>query len=123
MSVAPVPKSSGARQPLEESTATAGELGGGERLASTADGSATVPGVTVETARSLGAEARSTDAAPASRAGKPIVPEEQTALPEASTGVVGHAVRPWSPPVVPPAASEEYEVEEIERQESRPQAV
>ena len=44
-------------------------------------------------------------------------------LPQALEGVVGHAVRPSSPLVVPPAAKEEDEVEEIEREESRPQSV
>ena len=72
---------------------------------------------------SSGVEAGATDAAPESRAEKPVVPEEQTALPEASEGVVGHAVRPSSPLVVPLAAEEEDEVEEIEREESRPQSV
>ena len=45
------------------------------------------------------------------------------ALLETSEGMVGRAVRPPSPQVVPPAMEEEYEVEEIEREESRPQAV
>ena len=39
-----------------------------------------------------------------------------------SEGVVGHVVRPPSPQVVPPAV-EEDEVEEIEREEARPEAV
>ena len=37
--------------------------------------------------------------------------------------MVGHAVRPLSPLVVPPAAEEEDEVEEIEHDESRPHAI
>ena len=37
-----------------------------------------------------------------------------------SKGMVGHAVRPWSPPVVPLAVVEEDEVEVIERKESQP---
>ena len=49
--------------------------------------------------------------------------EEQTALPEASAGVVGHAIRPPSPQVVPPAVAKKDEVEEIERDEPRPQSV
>ena len=48
---------------------------------------------------------------------------EQSALPEASEGVVGHAIRPPNPEVVPPATVEEDEVEEIERDEPQPQAV
>ena len=37
--------------------------------------------------------------------------------------MVGPTVRLRSPPVVPPATAEEDEVEEIEREKSRPQAV
>ncbi|XP_066358049.1 uncharacterized protein [Miscanthus floridulus] len=76
-----------------------------------------------EAAGSLGAEARVTDAAPEAGAEKPTVPKEQTALPKSSNGVIGHVVQPRSPTVVPPAAAEEDEVEEIEREESQPQAV
>jgi len=61
-------------------------------LASTADGSAMVPGATAEAAGSLGVEARVTDAASEARAERPAVLEEQTALPEASKGVVRHAI-------------------------------
>ena len=35
-------------------------------------------------------------------------------------GMIGHAIWPRSPPVVPPATVEEDKVEEIEREESRP---
>ena len=52
-----------------------------------------------------------------------MVPEEQVALPKTSEGVVRHSVRPPSPQVAPPAAEEEDEVEEIEREESRSQAI
>ena len=48
MLVAPIPESPGARQPTEESTATAGGLGGDEQLASTVDSSATMLGATTE---------------------------------------------------------------------------
>ena len=40
----PIPESPGARWPVEESTAAADELGGRERLASTADEPVVVPG-------------------------------------------------------------------------------
>ena len=40
----PVPKSPGARRPAEKSTTAADELGGGERLVSTADEPVVVPG-------------------------------------------------------------------------------
>jgi len=78
---------------------------------------ATVPEATTETARSSGAETGAADAAPAFKAERPTVPEEQTALPGASEGVVRHAIRPLSPQVVPPATMEEDKVEEIERDE------
>ena len=87
-------------------------------MASMADGSATVPRAMAEATRSSEVEAGVTNAMPEARVEKPLVPEEQTALPEAPKGVVRHAVRTWSPPVVPPATAEEDEVEEIEREES-----
>ena len=49
--------------------------------------------------------------------------EEQTALAEASEGVVEHAIRPPTPQVMPLATVEGDGVEEIERNEPRPQAV
>ena len=103
---------------MEESTAAADVLGGGERLAPTADGSVAMPGATAEAAESLEADAGVADAASESTIDKLVVPEEQTALPEASEGVVGHAVWPPSHLVVPPATEEEDEVEEIEHEES-----
>ena len=48
---------------------------------------------------------------------------EQTAVPDSLEGMVGTAIRPSSPKVVPPTAMEEDEVEEIIRDEPRPQAV
>ena len=107
---------------MEESTTPAGGLGDGERLAPMADESVAVPGATAEAAGSSGAEAGVADAAPESRAEKPAVPGEQMALPEVSESMVGHVVRPPSPQVVP-LAVEEDEVEEIEREESRPQDI
>ena len=86
-----MPESSVARQPTEESTVVAGGLGGGERLASTADGSVMVPEVTTETIGSSGVEAKAADVALLFRAEGPEVPAEQTVLPKASEGVVGHA--------------------------------
>ena len=95
---APIPESPSAWQSVEESAATANGLGGGERLASTADGLATVPGATAEAAGSSGAEAGVTDVVPRAGAEKPVVPEEQMVLPEASKGMVEPTVRPRSPP-------------------------
>ena len=37
--------------------------------------------------------------------------------------MVGPTTQPWNPLVVPPATTEEDKVEEIEREESRPQAI
>ena len=82
-----------------------------------------VLGAMVKAVGSSGAEAGVADTGPKSGVGKPTLPEEQTMLPKASKGMDGHAVWPRSPSVVPPAAAEEDEVEEIERKESQPQVV
>ena len=87
-------------------------------MAPTADGSTTMPRATIKATGASEADAGVAVVTLESRAEKPVVPEEPTALPEASGGVVGHAVRPPSPLVVPPAVEEEDEVEEIEREES-----
>ena len=82
-----------------------------------------IPEATVVTAGPSGAEARVASDALESGVMEPVVPEGQTALPEVSQSMVGAAVRPRSPPVVPRATAEENEVEEIERAEPQPQAV
>lgn len=97
MPAAPILESPGAQRPAEESTAATGGLGSGERLALTADESATVPGVTAGATGSSEADVGVADATPKPRAEKPVEPEEQAALPETSEGVVGHAMRPPSP--------------------------
>jgi len=122
MPVDPVPESSGTRRPIEESTTTTDGLGGGEQLAPTVGEPAALPRATMGAIGSLEVDARVADTAPESRAKKPVVPKEQAVLPKASEGMVGHAVWPSSPLVVPPA-TEEDEVEEIKREEARPQAV
>ena len=71
-------------------------------MAAVADGSAAVPEATTGAAGTLGAEARVADTALEAGAKKPVVPEEQMALPKASKGMVGHTVRPRNPLVVPP---------------------
>ena len=53
---------------------------------------------TAGTIGSLGAEARVAGDASESRAVKLVAPKGQTSLPEGSQGMVGAAVRPWSPP-------------------------
>jgi len=114
----PVPESLGARRPTEESIATVDELGGGERLASMVDDPTAVPGEMAGAVGSSKADAGVANAMPESGAEKSVEPEEQAACPKTSEGVVGHAVRPPSPLVVPPVVEEEDEVEEIEHEES-----
>ena len=92
-------------------------------MASTADEPAAVPEATAGAIGSLEADAGVVDAALESGADKPVEPKEQVALPEMSKGVVGCAMQPPRPQVAPLATEEEDEVEEIEREESRPQAV
>ena len=121
--MAPVLEPPSARRLEEESAVAAGRLGGGEQLVPTADKSATIPKAMVGTVKSSGVEAGVAGDVPESGAAQLVALEEQTAPPEVSQGVVGHALRPWSSPVVPPAVAEEDEVEEIEHEESRPQAV
>ena len=50
----------------------------------------------------------------------PSTAEVQTSSPAGVPGVVGAAVRPWSPPKVPQATMEEDEVVEIERAAPEP---
>ena len=111
-------ESPGAQQPVEESTAAAGGLGGSERLVPTADGSVAMPGATVETAGSSTANAGDAGVAPKSGAARPVQPEEPNMLLETSEGVAGCIMWPPCPQVAPPAAEEDDEVEEIEREES-----
>ena len=91
-------------------------------MAPTVDEPATVLEATVGAAGPSEVEAGVADAAQESRAEKPVVPKEQTTLPEASDGVVRHVMWPSSSLVVSPAV-EEDEVVEIEHEEARPQAV
>ena len=67
--------------------------------------------------------AGATDVMPESGAQRPAASEEQAARLKMPRGVVGCFVQPPSPQGVPPALEEEDEVEEIEREESRPQTV
>ena len=116
-------ESPGARQFVKDSTTTADGVGGGERLATTVDDSTEMPGATARAAKSLEAGAGAIDVVPESGEQMPASSEEQTARPEMPQGAVGRSVRPPSPQGAPPAVEEEDEVEEIEREESRPQAV
>ena len=116
-------ESPGARQFVKDSTTTADGVGGGERLATMVDDSTEMPGATVRAAKSLEAGAGAIDVVPESGAQMPASSEEQTARPEMPQGAVGRSVRPPSPQGAPPAVEEEDEVEEIEHEGSRPQAV
>ena len=91
-------------------------------MALTMDESTVMPGATAGAAGSSEADARVVDATPKSGVEKLVVPEDQATFLETSKGVVGHAMRPPSPLVVPPTTKED-EVEEIEHEEARPQAI
>ena len=88
----PILESQGVQQPAEESTAATDALDGSERLAAMADRSATKPMAIAEAAGSSKAVAGVANIASESMADKPVAPKEQTALPKASEGVVGHAI-------------------------------
>jgi len=70
MPVDPIPESRSARWPTEESTATTGGLGDGERLTPMVNGSAVMPRATVEAAGSSEVDAGVINVAPESRAGR-----------------------------------------------------
>ena len=112
-----VPESPSTHQFAEDSTTTADGVRGGEWLATTADES------TTRATESFEAEAGATNIMPESRVQRPASSEEQTTCPEMPQGVVGRFMQPPSPQGVPPAVEEEDKVEEIEREESRPQAI
>ena len=92
-----VPDSPGAHRSAEESTTTASEIGGGERLLTMVDESAAMPGAAVRATRSSKAEAGAANAMLESGAERPVVPEEQAALPKMLEGMVGRTMRPPSP--------------------------
>ena len=120
----PVSGSPGARQPAEESTTAAGGLVDSKRSVSVEDGLARIPKATAGTIGASGAEAGVASDAPEFGSTEPVAPEELMAPPEASQGMVGPAVEPQSPSVVPPAAAEEEDVvEEIVRAEPRTQSI
>ena len=76
-----------------------------------------------ETAESLRAETGVAGDVPESGVAKPVAAEDQTAPPEALSGMVRPAVRPRSPPTVPRPTVEEDEVEEIECAEPQLQCI
>ena len=106
MPVDPILESPSARQHVGEPIAAPGGHGRNERLSTTVNELATAPSTMAES----GAE-------------NLVAPKEQTTLPDASKGMVGPAIRPPSPQVVPPTTTEEDEVEEIVHDEPQPQSV
>ena len=81
---APVSGSLGARQPVEESTTTAGGLGDSKRSASAGDGSAIIPEAMAVTAGPSGAKTGVVSEALESGSAKPMVPKELMVPPEVS---------------------------------------
>ena len=80
MPVDPILESPSAREHVGEPIAAPSGLGGSERLSTMANESATAPLATAK-----------------SKAEKLAAPKEQTAVPDASEGMVGPAIRPSSP--------------------------
>ena len=88
------------------------------------DGSATTREAMAGTAGPSGSETGAAGIALEYGSTEPEAREGLTAPPEAAQGMVGPAVQPKSPPVVPPAAVEEEDVvEEIIRAEPQTQSV
>ncbi|XP_066320251.1 uncharacterized protein [Miscanthus floridulus] len=85
--------------------------------------SATATAATTEKVVTLEMETAAVVDAPEVTDATPSTAEEQTSSPVGMLGVVGAAVRPQSPPVVPQATAEEDEVVEIERAALEPQFV
>ena len=92
-------------------------------MAHTTGALATATEAAIENVNTLEVEATADVDAPEAKEATPMMAEEQLAPPAATSGVVGAAVRPQSPPVVPRAMVEEDEVEEIERAEPKPQSI
>ena len=120
MPTAPVRESLSARQTEDGSATTASGPGGGESLAHTTGASATATEAATENISTLEMEAAANVDAPEAEEATSTMAEEQLAPPVATLGVVGAAVRPQSPPVVPRAMVEEDEVVEIVRAVPKP---
>ena len=82
--------------------------------------SATATAATTEKVVTLEAETTAVVDAPEVTDATPSMVEEQTSSPAGMPGVVGAAIRPQSPSVVPQATAEEDEVVEIERPHLNP---
>ena len=92
-------------------------------MAHTTGASATATEATIEKVDTLEAETTAVVDAPEAKDATLSMAEEQTSPPAAMPGVVGAAVQPHSPLVVPQAMAEEDEVVEIERVAPKPQSV
>ena len=111
---APIRESPSARPTEDGPAAAASGPGDGESLAHTTGASATASEATTEKLDTLEAETTAVVDAPEAKDAAPSTAEEQPSPPTAMPGVVGAAVQPRSPPVVPQATTEEDEVVEIE---------
>ncbi|XP_066396453.1 nucleolin 1-like [Miscanthus floridulus] len=123
MPTAPVRESLSARQTEDGPATTASGPSDGESLAHTIGASATMTEATTEKVDTLEAETTAVVDAPEAKDATPSMAEEQPSPPTAMLGVVGAAVRPQSPPVVPQAMAEEDEVVEIECATPKPQSI
>ena len=123
MPTAPIREYPSARQTEDEPAAAASGPSDGESLAHTTGASATATKVTTEKVDTLEVETAAVVDAPEAKDATPSMAEEQPSPPAAMPGVVGAAVRPWSPPVVPQSTVEEDEVVEIEHAAPKPQSV
>ena len=123
MTTAPVRESPSARRTEDGPAIAASIPGDGELLAHTTSASATMTDAMTEEVGTLESETAAVVDAPEAKEATPTMAEEQLAPTTATSGVVGAAVRPQSPPVVPQATAEEDEVVEIERATPKPQSV
>ena len=92
-------------------------------MAHTTGASATATAATTENVVTLETETAAVVDALEVTDATPLTAEEQTSSPAGMPGVVGAAVRPRSPPVVPQATAKEDEVMEIERAAPEPQSI
>ena len=123
MTTAPVRESPSARRTEDGPAAAPSRPGDGESLAHTTSASATATSAATEKAIAMEAETAAVVDAPEAIDATPSTAVEQTSSPTGMLGVVGAAVRPRSPPMVPQATAEEDEVVEIEHAAPEPQSV
>ena len=120
MATAPIWESPSTR-PIEDGPAAAASgPSDGESLAHATGASATVTEATTKNVGTLEAETAAIVDAPEAEDAAPSMAKEQPSPPAAMPGVVGAAVQPRSPLVVPQALVEEDEVVEIERAAPKP---